>query len=369
MRNFVRLLLALILFLPATSAAQVRGLVGACQAVTDELGSTCLVAAAAVEAVQPQVGMLIAGGNPTIGTASGAGLRLGILPRVSATVKANLVLARIPDLRANRTGATDGIEYGDMSIAAPALSGTATVGLLPGLSAAPTIGGIGSIDLLGSASWLPLRTFAGDEFRSGSGDIAWGGGVRVGLVRESFTMPGASVSLMYHSLGEVGWGEICSPRVVTSSETGPGYRLEEGECPDVAVAGADRGNLGEFRFDLSSWSTRAALSKHLLGLGLTAGIGYDRLSSEVALAVQRPEGGFGDPVGPYPYAGIRDVELSQGRWSAFVDGSFSILVATFAVEAGWMQGDDAVPGYPDESSDFDPGDGTLFGSLGVRVAL
>lgn len=175
-------------------------------------------------------------------------------------------------------------------------------------------------------------------------------------------MPGASVSLMYHSLGTVSYGEICPTRVATSTADGPGYTLEQGEC-----APTDLGDMGEFRFDLSSWSTRAAVSKHLLGLGLAAGIGYDHFSSDLAAGIRAPSGGESLP--DYSYARITDLDLSQGRWSAFVDGSLSLLVATIAVEAGWLQGTDPVGGFPDSVSDFDPGDGTFFGSVGLRLAL
>jgi hypothetical protein len=346
---------------PGSLDAQGSGLSGACSDVVANLQSTCRVVAQAVESGQPQLGILVAGGNPTIGTASTGGLRLGVLPRVSATVKATFVRAMIPDLRESRIGPTDGVEFGDLSIIAPSFSATATIGIFGGASVAPTIGGIGSVDLLGSASWVPLRSIGSDDFRPNSADIAYGGGLRIGLLRESFTMPGASVSLMYHKLGSVSYGEICPTRVATSTADGNGYTLEQGQC-----APTDAGNLGEFRFDLSSWSTRAAVSKHLLGLGISAGVGYDRFSSDLAAGLRAPQSGISTD---FSYARVTGVDLSQGRWSAFVDGSFSLLVATIAVEAGWLQGADPVPGYPDNSSDFDPGDGTYFGSVGLRIAL
>jgi len=125
--------------------------------------------------------------------------------------------------------------------------------------------------------------------------------------------------------------------------------------------------VGEFRFDLSTWSARAAVSKHLLGLGLTGGIGYDRHASDIAAGVREPQGAF--PGVDAEYARVTDVELTQGRWSAILDGSFSVLVATFAVELGWLPGSDALTGFPESASDFEPEDGSFFGSVGVRVAL
>lgn len=368
--------------LPAVAAAQESGLAGACAAVESSARFTCLVVAQAVESAQPQLGILISGGNPTPGTASTGGLHLGVLPRVSVTLRANAVSAHIPDIREIHTGPTDGQSYGELRIAAPSLSGTATVGVFPGISIAPTIGGIGAVDLLGSASWLPLRSAGSDDFQPGTADVSYGGGVRVGILRESFLTPGASVSLMYHRLGTVAYGHVC-PRGVEGPEThGDGYTLTGGLCDPTGS-----GDAGEFSFDLTSWSVRAAVSKHLLGLGLAAGVGYDRFASDLGLAVRRSD------IGPYctdyntdtgtpisspctsslPFApafvGVTDVTLTQGRWSGFVDGSFSLLVATVAAEVGWLQGGEALPGYPADISDFDPGSGTLFGSVGLRIAL
>jgi hypothetical protein len=365
-RKFVRMLL-LASLLPATAQGQARGLAAACAAADQTLEATCRVAAQAVESAQPAIGILISGGNPTIGTASAGGLRLGVLPRVSATVRANLVFARVPDLREIRVGPTDGESYGDLSFVAPSLAATASVGLFSGLDIAPTVGGIGALDLLASASWLPLNVIDSGEFQPSTADFSYGGGLRVGLLRESFTMPGASISVMHHRLGTVAFGEVCSGPIA-STTTGSGYTLEEGECVPANPFALGPGDMGEFRFDLSSWNGRAVVSKHLLGLGLSAGIGYDHFSSDLTTAIRTPHGAFGGPPRTF-YARVSDVDLSQSRWSAFVDGSFSILVATFAAEAGWQQGGDAVAEYPESFSDFDPGDGTFFGSVGLRVAL
>ena len=361
MRFITWLAVLLPALLPAAANAQASGLEAACAAVDQAVATPCRIAAQAIHSAQAPVGMLIAGGNPTTGAASTGGLRMGILPRVSATAKVNLIATRLPDLSAARTTPTDGVEYRDLAVAAPALSGTVTVGLLRGFDLAPTIGGLGAVDLIGSATWLPLNLVKGDHFRSGSATSAWGAGVRVGLLRESFTMPGASVSIMRHRLGEVAYGEICPGRVPTSTETGRGYSLEQGQC------GPDSGDVGEFSMDLTGWSGRAVVSKHLLGLGLAAGVGYDRFASDITLGARSPETAWSAPLDQY--VRITGAELSQGRASAFVNGSLSLLVATLAVEGGWMQGGDAVDSYPDAASRFDPGSGTFFGSLALRVAL
>lgn len=315
----------------------------------------CLSVAQAVESAQPQVGILIAGGNPTIGTASTGGLRLGVLPRVSASANLNVAFIRLPDILAEQAGATAQRLNDAVGIPAPALSGTISVGVFPGISLLPTVGGVGAIDLLGSASWLPVSGF--EAMRD---DLAFGGGVRVGLLRESFLTPGVSVSLMHRRLGTVRYGNVCSAVGAGQTTAGEGYDFESGSCPGG-------GDPGEFALDLSDWSGRAAIGKRLLGLGLTGGIGYDRFASDVDFGFRAPSGALPGRAGYYARA--TDIELDNSRWSAFLDASLTLLVATIGVEAGWLQGSEPIRGFDLSGSEFDPGDGTFFGSLGVRLAL
>lgn len=320
---------------------------------------TCITVAQAVESAQPQLGIVLAGGNPTLGTASTGGIRLGILPRVSATAKANLVFVRLPDILAESAGGAAQTLNDATGIPVPALSGTASIGVYQGISLAPTVGGVGAVDLLGSATWLPLGSFDVEGFGEGSPDFSYGVGARVGLLRESFTMPGLSVSLMYHQLGTVKYGDVCDqPAPLLEGRTGDGYRGEAGLC-------LGEGDPGEFSVDLSSWSTRAAVSKRLLGLGLTAGVGYDRFASDAGFGLRTR-----CPLVPASdcFARFSGVEVDNGRWSGFLNGSFSLLVASMAAEVGWLQGERPIEGFP-ASSDFDPRDGTVFGSLGFRIAL
>lgn len=337
------LLLALGAALPARSAAQ-SSLASDCAAlagVGEGARELCIAAAQAAASAQPELGVLIAGGNPTLGTAGTGGLRLGILPRVSAGVQINAVSARFPDLRS-----TEGATTKEYHAFAPAIAATASVGLYNGADLAPGVGGFGSIDLLGSATWLPFHPDGLDE-----SDLAYGVGARVGLLRESFVLPAASVSLVRQRLNRVGYGNVC-----------PG-----GESPTAPPGGAclGGGDPAEFGFDLTTWSTRAVVSKQFLGLGAAAGIGYDRSHSDIRYAVR-----YRDPV-----SGLTRVfrpepkDLSQGRWSLFANGSFSLLIARFAVEAGWLQGGDPLPEYRELDAKFDPTQGSFFGSIGMRVAL
>lgn len=315
------------------------------------LQSRCAAVAQAVDAAQPQLGILMAGGNPTLGTASTGGVRLGLLPRVSAGVRLNVVLARLPDIREeNSSGDEVGLE--EFSFPAPAVGGNLSVGVFPGISLAPMVGGFGAIDLLGSATILPV-SLAGVEGLE-KNPISWGAGARVGLLRESFITPGVSVSVMYRQMGDLKFGDVCE-----GEETPfPGE-------PNGRVCSTNEGDFGEIEFGLSNVSGRLAVSKRLLGFGLTAGAGYDRFNTEGNIAFRGPP-----PLGfaPQPIYRLDDVAVDNDRWSAFLNGSFTLLVGSVVAEAGWMQGQEPISGFP-ARSDFDPRHGTFFGSLGARLSL
>jgi hypothetical protein len=345
----------------APAAAQESQLGAACNDVglPRSARETCITVAQAVESAQPQLGIVLTGGNPTLGTASTGGIRLGILPRVSATAKANLVFVRLPDILAESAGSAAQTLNDATGIPVPALSGTASVGVYSGISLAPTVGGVGAVDLLGSATWLPLSTFDVEGFDEDTPGFSYGVGARLGLLRESFTMPGLSISLMYHKLGTVTYGNVCDrPAPLVEASTGDGYRGEAGLC----LGGGDP---GEFAVDLSNWSTRGAVSKRLLGLGLTAGVGYDRFSSDAAFGLRTRCPLVNSQT---CFARFSGFEVDNDRWSGFLNGSFSLLFATLGAEVGWLQGEQAIEGFP-TASDFDPEKGTFFGSLGFRLAL
>jgi hypothetical protein len=352
--RLTRSLLVAGLLSTAAGRAYAQGGIAA-QCAAPGVPEECYVVAQAVESAQPQLGILIAGGNPTLGTASGGGLRLGVLPRVSASANLNVVFIRLPEILAEQVGGTAQRLNEVAGIPAPALSGTVTVGVFPGFSAIPTIGGIGSLDLIGTATWLPLSSASSEGFESGAAAASYGAGVRIGVMRESFVTPGISVSVIRRSLGDVGYGDIC-----------PGSELRTGNGPTLTASRClGEGDPGEFGADLTDWSTRAAIGKRLLGLGLTAGVGYDRFSSDVRYGFRAPENTPVTQPNAYRLTGL---DLDANRWSAFLDASFTLLVATVGAEAGWLQGADAIEGFP-ETSDFDPGKGTFFGSVGVRVSL
>jgi hypothetical protein len=332
--------------LVAAPAAAQNDIGTVCQTIPVVAAEECAMVAQAVDAAQPQLGILMAGGNPTLGTASTGGVRLGLIPRVSLTGRINVIGARLPDIRQESEG-----EAAEFALPAPAVGANLSVGVTQGFSVAPMIGGFGAIDLLGSVSVLPLE-LVGEGF--GENAFSWGAGARVGLIRESFVTPGVSVSVMYRSLSEVSFGTACfgteTPSVIAPNDPSRRTCLSDGD-------------VGEIEFGLNNWSTRAAISKRFLALGLTAGVGYDRFETDADLAVAAPV-----TDGIREVFRRRDIAVDNDRWSAFLDASFTVLFGSLVAELGWMQGSDPIEGFP-STSDFDPSEGTFFGSLGARLSL
>ena len=354
-KSLLVMLAALPLAAPAWGQSTINGF---CSGLPQgDYQQSCFTVGQAVESAQPQLGILVASGNPTLGTASTGGMHLGVLPKVSASARVNLVFIHLPDLLVANSSAS-GLNR-SVGIPAPALGGNVSVGIFPGLSLAPTVGGIGSIDVLGSFTWLPFNAFGVKGFQEQKEKPAWGFGARVGLLKESFTMPGASVSVMWQRLNRAGFGNICRGEAVADATLGAnGYRCLETTSTEPADA-------GEFAFDLNDLSVRAAVGKRLLGMGLTAGLGWDRYNSELGLGVRGPQAPAG--VGT-PFYRVQGVTVKNDRWSAFADLSYTLLVGTLALEGGWQQGDQPITGFP-AGSDFDPKSGDLLRQRGSAAGL
>ena len=345
----------LLLLLVSRSLSEQDALAAGCEGATVQAAGAaeeCYAVAQAAISAQPALGLVIAGGNPTFGTAGGTGLRLGVVPRTSASLRLNVVGVKLPDIIGNAVPGTLGDVTKRFGAPVPSLLGDLSISLTRGVTLTPGLGGIGAISLLGSGSWLPLDQLGLDGFTN-SPNLAWGFGGRLHLLNESFVAPGIAVSVMRRGFGTLRFGDICKgldplEGTQTSACTGPG-------------------DPGEILFDLTDWSGRAVVSKHLLGFGLTAGLGYDRYGSDVSFGVRAPEPIVG--ANPTPLFRFGRQELESTRWTMFGNASYTLIFGTIGLEAGWQQGDAPISSFDDIGSDFDPSSGTWFGSLGARLAL
>ncbi|HEX7049576.1 MAG TPA: hypothetical protein VF188_05140 [Longimicrobiales bacterium] len=311
---------------PARLDAQEAALVRRCALETQGGAAArfCNLVAQAVEVIQPPLGLAASGGNPVPGTASTLGMRLPDIPRFTVAGRVTGVWTDIPEIR-------DVAGRGDIGVFLPSLNVDAAIGVFRGFSPAATVGGVLSVDALASIGIVPLP--GGDGFQDET-PFSWALGARLGVLRESFTLPGISLSAMYRRLGDVEFGD---PLLLRRDA----FFSLDGE---------------------SIWSLRAAVGKRLFLLGVTAGLGYDHLSSDVRLAVANP-----DPTGPTEFRlGLDDFE--NDRTSAFLNVSWTLLVLHVVGELGWQSGADLVPGTLPGNRDFDTG-GTFFGSFALRLSI
>lgn len=286
---------------------------------TDTYARYCNAVAQVAEIVQPAAGVALAGGNPVPGASSTLGMRLGSMPRITVAGRITGAFMNLADIeRATSTGDNKGV--------ARSLNLDAAVGVLSGWSLAPTIGGFASLDVIASVGKLSLP----DEFTQSP--ASWAVGARIGILRESFTAPGVSITGMYRRIGDIQYGS----KQLTESDAM--FRL----------------------YDNSVMSVRAVAGKRLFVLGANVGVGYDRFSSTVESQLN------GDSSLP---AIDDELVLEPGRFTAFANVGWTMLILNVVAEAGYQRGGDAfTPPLPSgQSSRTDKS--TYYGSLAIRLAL
>lgn len=283
----------------------------------------CELTAQAVEIAEPRIGLAFSGGNPVEGTASTLGMRIGSVPRISVGARVTGAYFRLPPLRST----------GDIGVFAPFFNVDGSVALFDGLRVLPTVGGFGSLDALAS---LGAARLPGD-FVNGS-PVGYGLGLRLGLLRESFTMPGLSVSGMYRHVGKVDFG--------TPSQDSASFVLH----------------------GVSDLSLRATASKRLFVLGTAAGVGWDRYRSDVSMTILSAA----LVPGPSQPAISNEVALNgytTRRFTAFANISWTTLVLHAVGELGWQRGADPAPLATPTGSEDLVRKGSLYGSLALRLSI
>ncbi len=281
--------------------------------------AACQNAVLTAQALRGGIAITDAVGDALPGASSTIGRRLGASPRLSVAFRLSLALFDVPDVLDSGP-----LSLGESTIEAFGVRGTAAVGILDGFSLVPTVGGILSFDLVGSVNLLFLQD--GDGFSKDEKLVSIGG--RLGLLRESFTMPGVTVSLIQQYGERFTWGGI------TSSGT-------------------------QVDADVSSTALRAAIGKDLFTMAFLAGVGWDWQKGELGVRVHDPE--------RPGEQGMADADDLTTRRTVYYAGvSMTRLVFQFSVEAGWAGGYDDLPGYP---GDYDPGGITPFVNLALRLTL
>ncbi|HSU13597.1 MAG TPA: hypothetical protein VLK66_05820 [Longimicrobium sp.] len=302
---------ALAIVLTAESA---RAQVGSCVAPS-MFGGACPAVAQALHSAVPQVGIAAAGGNPLQGTASVAGVRLGFFPSLTAELRLTGARMRLPDVGSANPAGSESAEL------VGSVDADLAVSLSRGLAGG--VAGLGAVDLLASVGVLP-----GGGSREGA-SFTWGVGARLGILRESFGTPAVNVSAMYRQVN------------------------------GVQVGSTRAGTPGELDFGVADVSVRATVARRVARFGLVGGAGYDRFTGRDA-RFSLTDGSVFQTV---------EQDVDEGRWSLFGNVSLPLTVGAVTLEGGWMSGGDAIPGYPSAAATFDPGSGTVFGSLSLRLSL
>lgn len=313
--------------LALTGLALVGGVLGAAAPASAQLdrdglralcapAAGCLDAVVAVEAIQGGMALALTSGSELPGANSTLGLRFGSTPRVAGSLRLGLTSGSFPALAGNAAAQASGT-----STWIPSVQGAVAVGLFDGFRLAPTVGGLFSVDLIGSYA----QGFPSGDKGFGGAVSAFGYGLRLGLLRESFTLPGATVSVMRRHLSDVAWA-------------GAG-----GATPGRVALNGPRAT-----------SVRATVGKDLLALGITAGLGWDRVDADGSFIA-------GDAAAAAAFASFR-----TERALMFAGVTATFLVLQLNGEFGYAAGFDALDPAPAAGA-FDPSAGSIFIAASARL--
>lgn len=278
--------------------------------------AVCSATAVAAQALLGHLGVASGLGSEVAGTASNLGQRLGTTPRLAFAARLGVVRLGLPDL-------SDASGLGETAFSVPTAHVDATVGLFDGFRIMPTVGGFLAVDLFGRASIAFLPSSEGFESRASALSM----GARIGLFRESFTLPGVSVSVSRRLAGETTMGD------------------------------ASGGGAGQVVVDPAVTSVRATIGKDLFAFEALAGFGWDDYSGDATYSVTDGLGGV--------FNGAASLEASRRLYFVGASRSFSI-VFLLSVEAGLAQGFDPVASY---AGSFDPTKSSFFVSAAFRLTI
>jgi hypothetical protein len=257
-----------------------------------------------------------AGGNPVAGTASTLGRRVSA-PRIALTARMTAGPLELPEQNAPTS---------ESSFLALGFHGDLVIGLFDGLSPAATVGGVASFDLLASAGTLLLSSSEGFETTS---PFTWAAGLRAGVLRESFTAPGISLTGMYRRIGTIERGD----------------------------AGVTQDQIHVRLEDVSAWDVNLAVGKRIALFGMTAGAGYTRHSGQGTLRVR----------GGSAAIETDDDDLDGHRVHLFGNLSWTIMVWSLTGEFGWQSSGGALEDARQAASGASGGG--WFGGISARLTI
>jgi hypothetical protein len=273
----------------------------------------------------PQLGTAIAGGNATLGQ----GGILGGFGHFSVGLRANLVDGALPQVdqySQSYTGAqrqTLAVKD-NQPIPMPVVD--AAFGVWNGIPLGVT-NALG-LDVLVNISYLPQVSGNGLSLTTPNGSLKLGYGARVGILKESLTIPGVAFTYLKRDL------------------------------PTVSLAGS-AGTAGDtlnvYGLNVGTTAWRLVASKSFFVFGLAAGFGQDKYSSSTIVQASV----LGQRSSPIP--------MSQDltRSNMFADLSINLPLLKLVGEVGQVSGG-SVTTY--NTFTQDPAKSRLYGSVGLRFA-
>lgn len=286
----------------------------------------------------PQLGVLVTGGNATLGQ----GGTLGGPGRFSVGLRVNGLRGSLPEVdkvAPSINGATASI-YSTKDQILPLPTADLAIGVFKGIPVGVT--NVGGVDLLVSAAYLPEYTGNSIDVTVPEGSLKLGYGARVGIIQQSFLLPGISVSYLNRNL----------PTVSIVGST-------------AAATGGSRDTLRVDSLRVKTSALRIVASKSFLMFGLALGAGQDKYESGgtirakvAARAVTLPSGATAGPV-----------ILSQNltRTNIFADLSLNLPIIKIVGEIGQVSGGTVSTFNKFTGKQAD--DSRLFGSIGIRLSL
>ena len=303
---------------PKLAAQDVTSLIDRCQARAPMATTQCLDGALASQALLAYTGLLAGLGSDLAGSPTTLGRRIGSTPRIAVSMRAGGLSARLPDLTDRQN-----VPAKEAKFFLPTVHGSVALGVFDGFRLMPTVGGILSVDLLAQTSMIFLPKGQGFDGRIGSLSL----GVRVGVLRESFTLPGVTLSVSKRLLGVIRMGSV-----------------PLGDPTDVKV-------------DPAVTSYRLVVGKDLFAVCLLLGLGWDAYSTDVRIRVEDGAAGVV----------ATEAALNVRRPLFFGGTSLNLLILQLSAEFGWAKGFSAPSGYAGAA--FDPTRASLFGSVAARLTI
>lgn len=271
--------------------------------------AACRAAAVAAEWLTSDAGLLATGVALTPAPERTLGYRTqGGAPRSALDIRIGFAPIRHPDLSADAPERA-------LERTQVALSAGFSMGLFDGFQPYPTLGGVLSADAFGGYTWIPWSESDGYDRASNYRTV----GVRIGLMRESFSVPGIAVS------ASRSWGSTLI------------------YAGDPAIASVQP----------AVTAVRLALGKDVYGVGVHGSLGRNWTD-----ATARIGGDFGSG------QVFTQADLDASRTVANVGASLNFLVVQIQGDLGWGLG----AGGP-ELPGFAASENPWFGALSVRLLL